>query len=70
MKRIFGVDCILVSESSRLWDYAGNREKIFAKIQREYGVDVSGVRDGRLVDVIKEISRSRLCGHGADLKSQ
>ncbi|MGI8555704.1 MAG: hypothetical protein ACR2LT_05055 [Pyrinomonadaceae bacterium] len=40
-----------VSDESSLWDFPGSMQEILNRIQLEYDVDISDIKDGNLVKI-------------------
>lgn len=57
MRRIFGFDPgdYLITDESSLSDFNDEKEDLYPKIQAEYGLDVSDLRGGYLLDIFVRI---------------
>lgn len=61
IEQIFGIDSFLITDESSLWDFRTEESKkeIWRRIQESYDIDVSDVKDGKLVQIFERIDWQR-----------
>ena len=53
--KVFGINWALITDESSLWDFSGDRAWVFGMVAAHYGVDVSDIKSGNLVEVLHRI---------------
>jgi hypothetical protein len=58
VRRVLGFECAWISNESSLWDFHSDetKDELQAKIKEIYGVDVSDIESGNIVQILDRIA--------------
>lgn len=61
IRRILGVEWAWISDQSSLWDFHQDEsnDRLFAKIEQTYSIDVSDIESGNLAEILERISNHK-----------